>query len=119
MLSYVSDNNPFIVSFFLGFSLLFFNICKSVAFRWYATERRRVKFAVDEIIRGGGEGVILRYPNSCYESGRSLALYKLKVHREDKEALVTKVESNEIHLRTYEIITICSLFNSILLDRTT
>lgn len=34
----------------------------------------------DQIVRGGGEGVMLRKPVSAYENGRSTALVKDKVH---------------------------------------
>eukprot|EP00026_Physarum_polycephalum_P002833 Phypoly_transcript_02842.p1 GENE.Phypoly_transcript_02842~~Phypoly_transcript_02842.p1 ORF type:complete len:838 (+),score=97.84 Phypoly_transcript_02842:84-2597(+) len=46
------------------------------------------------VINDGGEGVILRKPQSVYESGRSDSLLKLKAARGDHEALVVDVASD-------------------------
>lgn len=46
-----------------------------------------IEKSLDEVIKQGGEGLMLRTPNSLYESGRSDHLLKVKV-REDSEARV-------------------------------
>eukprot|EP00026_Physarum_polycephalum_P001974 Phypoly_transcript_01978.p1 GENE.Phypoly_transcript_01978~~Phypoly_transcript_01978.p1 ORF type:complete len:752 (+),score=127.08 Phypoly_transcript_01978:45-2300(+) len=47
-----------------------------------------LKKSLQQIIEGGGEGVILRKPKSFYERGRSDDLVKMKAARGDTEALV-------------------------------
>eukprot|EP00026_Physarum_polycephalum_P002219 Phypoly_transcript_02224.p1 GENE.Phypoly_transcript_02224~~Phypoly_transcript_02224.p1 ORF type:complete len:937 (+),score=116.21 Phypoly_transcript_02224:57-2867(+) len=46
------------------------------------------------IVDGGGEGIILRKPNSLYLYGRSASLLKVKATQSDHEALVVDVEDD-------------------------
>lgn len=55
--------------------------------------------AMQEIIDHGGEGVVLRRVLSVYQHGRSTDLVKLKVTRNDMEALVSDVAGNTAKLQ--------------------
>eukprot|EP00026_Physarum_polycephalum_P003752 Phypoly_transcript_03766.p1 GENE.Phypoly_transcript_03766~~Phypoly_transcript_03766.p1 ORF type:complete len:436 (+),score=53.88 Phypoly_transcript_03766:986-2293(+) len=63
--------------------------------RIYCISSRFLKRATEELIKEGGEGVILRRPTSLYIPGRSNHLFKLKAAREDQEALVVEVFPKE------------------------
>jgi len=49
--------------------------------------KEHMTYLVDEILKKGGEGIILRQPNSIYQIGRSYSFWKFKAIR-DNEALV-------------------------------
>lgn len=82
------------------------------------TSKVQLISSTNDVIKLGGEGIILRAPNSMYESGRSSSLVKLKVTQilqlydahiaqatfEDQEALVTCVfENNDLELKLYGV----------------
>lgn len=50
-----------------------------MASRAKATREKEVKRGLEEIIKDGGEGIVLRRPRSAYVQGRSELLVKLKV----------------------------------------
>eukprot|EP00026_Physarum_polycephalum_P001950 Phypoly_transcript_01954.p1 GENE.Phypoly_transcript_01954~~Phypoly_transcript_01954.p1 ORF type:complete len:900 (+),score=97.26 Phypoly_transcript_01954:131-2830(+) len=56
---------------------------------------RKLTYLIDQIMEGGGEGVILRMPLSPYAPGRSTFLLKLKAARTDEEALVIGESKNK------------------------
>lgn len=47
--------------------------------RKYIMEKKEIEKELREIIKNGGEGVMIRRPNSLYQNGRSLSLFKIKV----------------------------------------
>jgi DNA ligase-1 len=63
----------------------------NAAGRMLCRSHRQLTLAIQEITQDGGEGVILRKPQSLYENGRSPYLLKLKATRGDKEAIVIEV----------------------------
>jgi len=52
-----------------------------------------MKTFTNEILRGKGEGVILRQPHSIYEQGSSKLVLKFKIFI-DEEALVTRIKDS-------------------------
>jgi len=59
--------------------------------RLLCLDRLHMDKYTQEIIQSGGEGVVLRKPNSLYENGRSHSVLKYKVMR-DGEALVVGIQ---------------------------
>ena len=56
-----------------------FDQLKIAAARVLCAHRRRLAYALQQVLADGGEGVVLRKPASQYEHGRSTNLIKLKV----------------------------------------
>lgn len=59
--------------------MVFFSLLYMLAPRQRCISRTQLILATNDIIKLGGEGIILRSPNSFYENGRSSSLVKLKV----------------------------------------
>lgn len=51
-----------------------------IAFRWLCNSSKKLSMSISNILEDGGEGIILRKPNSLYEHGKSQQLIKLKVY---------------------------------------
>jgi ATP-dependent DNA ligase len=58
-----------------------------LAFRILCASRGEFKFLLENILKDGGEGAIVRKPASTYEHGRSLSLVKIKVGEEGGEKI--------------------------------
>eukprot|EP00026_Physarum_polycephalum_P004726 Phypoly_transcript_04749.p1 GENE.Phypoly_transcript_04749~~Phypoly_transcript_04749.p1 ORF type:complete len:686 (+),score=82.56 Phypoly_transcript_04749:167-2059(+) len=63
-------------------------------------DQEKLQWHVQNIIEGGGEGVILQQQGSVYTCGRSLGLIKLKATTGDQEAIVVRVgERGSVQLK--------------------
>eukprot|EP00026_Physarum_polycephalum_P001864 Phypoly_transcript_01867.p1 GENE.Phypoly_transcript_01867~~Phypoly_transcript_01867.p1 ORF type:complete len:897 (+),score=81.10 Phypoly_transcript_01867:37-2727(+) len=69
------------------------------SFRIFCSHKKQLVKTLKKIVRKGGEGLILRKPNSLYERGKSSSLLKLKVARGDKEAIVVDVRTSLVILK--------------------
>eukprot|EP00026_Physarum_polycephalum_P001831 Phypoly_transcript_01834.p1 GENE.Phypoly_transcript_01834~~Phypoly_transcript_01834.p1 ORF type:complete len:743 (-),score=122.50 Phypoly_transcript_01834:185-2413(-) len=65
-----------------------------IAPRFLCKNMRVLTKSLQQIVEGGGEGLILRKPRSVYFPGRSSLLLKIKASRGDQEALVLNVEED-------------------------
>lgn len=70
---------------------------KYVRQQW-VTDTVQVHAMLESVVNGGGEGLMLRTPNSLYESGRTDTLTKLKT-KDDAEAIVLAYEPGKGRLR--------------------
>eukprot|EP00026_Physarum_polycephalum_P003756 Phypoly_transcript_03770.p1 GENE.Phypoly_transcript_03770~~Phypoly_transcript_03770.p1 ORF type:complete len:759 (+),score=109.95 Phypoly_transcript_03770:66-2279(+) len=85
-------NMPFEKRFrFLLKLIPLFHAFITAASRILCKNQKQLTLAIREITQDGGEGVILRKPQSLYENGRSPYLLKLKATRGDREAIVIEV----------------------------
>eukprot|EP00026_Physarum_polycephalum_P003689 Phypoly_transcript_03703.p1 GENE.Phypoly_transcript_03703~~Phypoly_transcript_03703.p1 ORF type:complete len:716 (-),score=110.69 Phypoly_transcript_03703:87-2234(-) len=62
------------------------------------TNARHLQEQTKQILEDGGEGIVIRRPNSLYAHGRSKDLLKFKAER-DQEAMVVSVEGDYIALQ--------------------
>eukprot|EP00026_Physarum_polycephalum_P003011 Phypoly_transcript_03020.p1 GENE.Phypoly_transcript_03020~~Phypoly_transcript_03020.p1 ORF type:complete len:828 (+),score=99.94 Phypoly_transcript_03020:42-2525(+) len=65
-----------------------------IAPRFLCSDAETLIHSLQQIVKEGGEGIILRKPYSLYQPGRSTDLIKLKDSGDDQEALVMDVEED-------------------------
>eukprot|EP00026_Physarum_polycephalum_P002518 Phypoly_transcript_02525.p1 GENE.Phypoly_transcript_02525~~Phypoly_transcript_02525.p1 ORF type:complete len:833 (+),score=92.99 Phypoly_transcript_02525:54-2552(+) len=70
----------------------------TLAMRMLILDHKHLMAALKQVLEEGGEGLVLRKPNSIYEPGRSPSLLKLKASRGDREGLVTGFKQNSVTL---------------------
>lgn len=62
---------------------------------WICLSRKELDAKLDEVIRGGGEGLMLRQPRSRYKDERSDTLLKVKRWYDDEACVIEHVPSKE------------------------
>eukprot|EP00026_Physarum_polycephalum_P001397 Phypoly_transcript_01398.p1 GENE.Phypoly_transcript_01398~~Phypoly_transcript_01398.p1 ORF type:complete len:808 (+),score=111.44 Phypoly_transcript_01398:465-2888(+) len=82
LLTHVSDEHPFVIP----------------VPRVLSKHKYHINKFAQEIIDNGGEGIILREPDSLYIPGRSQSLFKLKSAFCDTEAMVVEVVQKSVKL---------------------
>ena len=64
----------------------------------WVTDAAEVNAMLKSVVKGGGEGLMIRKPSSLYETGRTDTLVKLKI-KQDAEAVVLAYEQGKGRLR--------------------
>jgi DNA ligase 1 len=59
---------------------------------WVCTSKDQLLKKLDEVVAGGGEGLMLRKPNALYERKRSNTLLKVKKHTDAEAVIIGHVE---------------------------